>query len=453
MPQTQMRCPRCQQPVVVQVEQLIDVSSDPEAKQRLLGGISNTIRCTSCGYAGNVATPIVYHDNDKELLLSYFPAEMAIPLNEQEKVFGPLINQVVNKLPPEKRKAYLFRPQSFLTFQSLIERILGADGITPEMIKSQQAKTYLLERILSASSDELRKDLIKQEASLIDNEFFALFSHLLESVVASGNEEAAKQLSSIQQLLLEGTEVGKKIQSQANEVQEAVKSLQAVGDKLTREKLLEILEQAPTEMRLSALVSLTRAGLDYEFFQLLTQKLEKKSGQEKEKLSGLRDKLLELTREIDQKLQAEQKKASELLDLLLAAPDLENTITEHVNEINEIFIQLINTAISQATRDKDQAKMTRLQEIVAILQEMSTPPEYQFLQLLLDAPDPSALEKLLVEHDAEINDEFTQFLATLAAQSGGQEGKQPDPQQAALLEKVQGVYQVVLRYVMKRNMK
>jgi len=453
MPKTQMRCPRCQQPVVVQVEQLIDVTSDPEAKQRLLGGVSNTIRCSSCGYAGNVTTPIIYHDNDKELLLSFFPAEMAVPLNEQEKVFGPLINQVVNKLPPEKRKAYLFRPQSFLTYQSLIEKILGTDGITPEMIKAQQAKTNLLEKLLSASSDEVRKDLIKQESTVIDNEFFALFSRLLESVMASGNEEAAKQLSSIQQLLLEGTEVGKQIQSQANELQEAVKSLQAVGNKLTREKLLELLEQAPNETRLSALVSLTRAGLDYEFFQLLTQKLDKRPGQEKERLSQLRDKLLEMTREIDQKLQAEQKKGIELLDTLLVAPDLEKAIGEHMNEINEIFIQVVNTATSQATRDKDQTRLDKLQQLVAILQEMSTPAEYQFLQLLLDAPDPASLEKLLANHDAEINDEFTQFLASLAAQSGSETGKPPDPQQAALLEKVQQVYQLVLRYVMKRNLK
>jgi len=126
-----MKCPRCQQPIQVQVEQLFDVSSDPMAKQRLLGGESNFINCPACGYSGGLSTPIVYHDNDKELLLTFFPPELGKPLNEQEKLFGPLINQVVNKLPSERRKAYLFRPQSFLTFQGLLERILGADGITP----------------------------------------------------------------------------------------------------------------------------------------------------------------------------------------------------------------------------------------------------------------------------------------------------------------------------------
>jgi hypothetical protein len=127
MPKNQMKCPRCQQPITVQIEQLFDVTADPEAKQRLLGGVSNFASCQSCGYSGSLSTPIVYHDNGKELLLSFFPSELGLPLNQQEKIFGPLINQIVNKLQPEKRKAYLFRPQSFLTYQSLTHPQRGWD--------------------------------------------------------------------------------------------------------------------------------------------------------------------------------------------------------------------------------------------------------------------------------------------------------------------------------------
>jgi hypothetical protein len=125
MPQTQIACPRCRQMIPALVEQLFDVTAEPAAKQRLVGGVSNRARCQFCGYEGNLATPIVYHDADKELLLTYFPSELGLPVNEQEKLIGPLINKVVNNLPAEKRKAYLFRPQSFLTYQSLIEKISG----------------------------------------------------------------------------------------------------------------------------------------------------------------------------------------------------------------------------------------------------------------------------------------------------------------------------------------
>ena len=65
MPQQQIACPQCKQPIVVNIEQLFDVTSDPGAKQRLLGGVSNVARCQACGYEGPLATPIVYHDNEK----------------------------------------------------------------------------------------------------------------------------------------------------------------------------------------------------------------------------------------------------------------------------------------------------------------------------------------------------------------------------------------------------
>jgi len=65
MPQTQISCPRCRQPIAANVEQLFDVTADPQAKQRLLGNASNMARCPHCGYEGRLATPIVYHDNSK----------------------------------------------------------------------------------------------------------------------------------------------------------------------------------------------------------------------------------------------------------------------------------------------------------------------------------------------------------------------------------------------------
>jgi hypothetical protein len=76
MPQTQIACPQCRQMIAANVEQLFDVTHDPQAKQRLLGGVSNTARCPHCGYQGRLATPVVYHDGEKELLLTYFPFEL-----------------------------------------------------------------------------------------------------------------------------------------------------------------------------------------------------------------------------------------------------------------------------------------------------------------------------------------------------------------------------------------
>ena len=82
---TQVSCPNCRQPVIAQVEQLFDLYEDPGSKQRLLSGGSNFIRCPHCGFQGELATPIVYHDPEKELLLTYMPTSLAMPQAEQER--------------------------------------------------------------------------------------------------------------------------------------------------------------------------------------------------------------------------------------------------------------------------------------------------------------------------------------------------------------------------------
>jgi hypothetical protein len=127
----------------VEAEQLFDMNIDPQAKQRLMSGTVNAIHCQACGYQGMLTTPIVYHDPEKELLLTYFPSEWGLPVNEQEKLVGPLINQVMNKLPVEKRKAYLLRPQAMLTFQTMIEKILEGDASRMKCWKtSRNALTF-----------------------------------------------------------------------------------------------------------------------------------------------------------------------------------------------------------------------------------------------------------------------------------------------------------------------
>jgi hypothetical protein len=450
---TQIPCPRCRKPVVAQIEQLFDVTSDPGSKQRLLGSISNFAACQSCGYNGPLATPIVYHDSDKELLLTFFPGELGMPVNDQEKLIGPLITQVTNRLPLEKRKAYLLRPQSFLTYQSLIERILGADGITTEMIQAQQKRVSLVERLLGASSAEVRSEIIKQDAALFDADFFAIFSRLMEGAVSSGQEQATKTMDDLQKQLLTETEYGRKVASQSNEIQEAIKTLQAAGKGLDRERLLNILVEAPNEDRLNALVSLTRPGLDYLFFQSLTERIEKSAGEERKKLESLRGKLLEITHKLDLRAEEELKRAEALLNNLLSAENITKTTTEHLNEINDAFVQVLNRVLQEANKKNDAVLMPKLQQIVAVLQQASAPPpELALVEEMLAAPDESALNKLIEAHAAELTPEFTSMVASVISRSEEQSGEKPSLEETQMLEKLQLIYRAILKFTMKKNL-
>ena len=300
-----------------------------------------------------LATPVVYHDADKELLLTFFPAELGMPVNEQEKLIGPLISQVTNRLPAEKRKAYLLRPQSFLTYESLLERVLAADGITKEMLDEQQKRVNLVQRLLQASSPEVRSEIIKENQGQFDEAFFALFNRLFESAVASGQQPVAKALNDLQHQLMEETEIGKKMKGQIAEVEEAVKTLQAAGKELTRDKLLEIFIAAPSEERLKALVSMTRNGLDYSFFQMLTERIDKSSGEEKKQLEDLRAKLLDYVNEIDRQVEIQLKQARDFIEQLLAQPDIQKAAQDNLDMFNELTMQVVETMYREAQQKKD----------------------------------------------------------------------------------------------------
>jgi len=169
MAKTTVSCPQCKQPVAAEITRLFDVNENPQAKQMLLSGAYNLIQCPTCGYQGQAPMPIVYHDPEHELLLTYFPPELNVPVNQQEQMIGPLIKRVMESLPMEKRKAYLFKPETMLTRQRLVERVLEEDGITPEMIKAQQDRLNLLQR-LAGASPEARPEVIKQEEALVDEQ-------------------------------------------------------------------------------------------------------------------------------------------------------------------------------------------------------------------------------------------------------------------------------------------
>ena len=451
MPQTQIACPRCRQMITANVEQLFDVTQDPQAKQRLLGGVSNMARCPHCGYQGRLATPIVYHDNEKELLLTFVPPELSMPLNEQERLLGPMIKQVMDRLPAEKRKAYLLNPMANLTYESMIQVILGKDGITPEMLKEQQDRVQVIERLLQASSKDVRSELIKQNISLFDEQFFALFSRLAQGAAGSGQEPMARAMVDLQNQLLEETEFGRNLKESVGELEAATKALQEVGQGLTREKLLEIVLQSPNDARVRAYATIARGGMDYQFFQVLSEKIDQASGDEKARLETIREKLLDFTNEIDKQMEARYKQAQDFVESLLAQEDVVQAVRDNLNSFTQDTVDVVNQLLRQASEKNDYTRMGKLQKMVEVLREVSTPPEVAFIEQLLDAPDDATLDQMLDANKDLLNDQFMEALIGLVAQVD-QATEQGNPEAKALGEKLSKVYKTALKYSMQRNL-
>lgn len=446
MPKTRVNCPNCRQPLVAEVNQLFDAGVDPKAKQMLLTGAYNLIQCPNCNYQGNLATPIVYHDPEKELLLTYFPPELHLPINEQERIIGPLITQVMNSLPQEKRKAYLLRPQTMLTMQTLIERILEGDGITKEMMQEQQKRVQLLQRMLEASDDVL-KEIVKVEDSSIDAEFFQLILRLADAVEAGGDHNSSTSLKELYKKLIPMTTFGAEIQAQSKEVDAAMQSLQKLGKNLTREKLLELYLEAPTDLRLNVLVSMTRQGIDYSFFQMMTEQIDAAQGEKRQKLLTLREKLLELTRQIDQEMEKRIAQARKNIDDLINAPIIEDAMRENLAVVDDFFLQALNEAMENARKAGDLDRIGKLQKIADVLNEASAPPEeYALIEELVNIDNETELKEKLEGMKDKLTPAFLEAVSTLVAQAeAGEENKE-------LLAKFNLIYSLALKMSMSAKM-
>ena len=447
MPQTRTSCPRCRQPVMAEITQLFDTNIDPQAKQKILSGQFNVVNCPSCGYQGNLSTPLVYHDAEKELLLTFFPPELGLPVNEQEKMIGPLINQAVNKLPLEKRKAYILRPQTMLTMQVLIEKVLEGEGITREMIEEQEKKIGLIRELMTAS-DADRPAILEKQKDLVDEVFFSLFSRIIESAAASQDKTSVEQLSAVENLLLEKTDLGKEMKKQALEAEEAVKSLQELSKTgFTRDKLLDLIIQAPNDIRVATFVRMTRSGMDYNFFQILTERIEAAKDSEKEKLLTLRESILKMIDEIDKQTQAQVIQIEQLIDKVVQAPDIPKVMEQILPAVNELFIEVLKKQLDAASKKSDAVRLGKLQEMVSVIEKASTPPpEYEFIEKLLEAEDEPAIQKLLDENPQLISAELTQLIPGLINQA---ETQKEAPE---VLDKLRQINKLILKISMKANL-
>jgi hypothetical protein len=319
------------------------------------------------------------------------------------------------------------------------------------MLKEQQERVQLIERLLQASSPDVRAEIIKQNLNLFDEQFFALFSRLAQSAAASGQEPMARAMVDLQNQLLEETQFGRELKESVGELEAATKTLQEVGQGLTREKLLDIVLESPNDARLRAYVTIARGGMDYQFFQLLSEKIDKASGEEKARLESIREKLLDFTNEVDKQLEARYKQAQEFVESLLAQDDVVKAVRDNLNNFTQDAVDVVNQMLRHASEQSDYTRMGKLQKMVEVLREASTPPEVAFIEQLLDAPDDMTLNKMLEENQDLINDQFMEALIGVVAQVD-QAAEQGNPEAKTLSEKLSKVYKTALKYSMQKNM-
>jgi hypothetical protein len=410
---TPIQCPVCGAQFSAPIESVIDVGRDPQLKAQFLQGNINVAQCPQCGTQAPMTAPLLYHDPANELALVLMPNELNLHHDDQQKIIGSLTNALISSLPPEQRKAYLLTPKTFITMQSLVNAVLEAEGITPEMLERQKDKARLINEFLQAKDEESLRNLVKEHDAELDYEFFQILTVSAQAAQADGQSEMAQALLGLRALLADLSSQG---QSAVAEVDAAL----GLGESITREELLSRLQAAESDEEFDALVAVGRPLLDYAFFQNLTGQIEAASDAESaSQLKALRTRVLDATAKQDEEAQARMQQASELFKTILQADDPQATAREHLDEIDDAFFVVLSANIQHAESENHEEAARALQQlanmIIGLLEER-LPPEVRLINQLLNAPYPDGTRQLLEDHREVLNPEFVAALDQLTAE-------------------------------------
>jgi hypothetical protein len=415
--QTQLTCPNCQTPYVADVHQLIDIGQNPELKQLILNGRLNVAVCPRCGAGGQISTPLVYHDPAHELFMTFVPPEMHMDAMQREQVIGRMVRQAVDDTPAEKRRAYMFQPQSVLTMQTFMENILETEGITREMIARQRQQSDLLRKLANADRD-VRDYLLQENMKLIDETFLMMLQSIIETASQmNNNDEQLLKLTNLRAKLMTETAAGREMERRQTAVHKFNKEAQKQGG-LSAELLLKhILLNREDETLVDAIVMAGQGALRYNFFSLMADEIskEEKAGNmaEAKRLSDLRARLLKVYDEIQKQTRQVMARAGETLNEILSAPDVETAVINNLERIDDAFMYYLASQIAAYDQQGQTDKVKALQnvhEIIVRAAEEQTPPEVQLLNALLEATSDAEQSQLLNENANLVSPDLLEVL-------------------------------------------
>ena len=118
-----IKCPKCGQLQEMTVWNSITVKDSEDLKNDLLSGKINIFRCNSCEHWGLMPTPMLYHDEDRKLMISFSPSNDA---QMKQKLYAEICKSSKESGEIEKLSGYNLR---FVTdYNEMLEKILIFDN-------------------------------------------------------------------------------------------------------------------------------------------------------------------------------------------------------------------------------------------------------------------------------------------------------------------------------------
>jgi len=137
-------CARCGETNEVEIWDSINVTLDPEVKDRILDRSAFTTQCTKCGRTGELVYPCLYHDMDLKLMVWVVPGNDPAPDHKAEM---DSMRPKFARLMRESEAGYRLR--AVRSWSELIEKIIIFDSRMDDRVV-EICKLYLMKGIIAS---------------------------------------------------------------------------------------------------------------------------------------------------------------------------------------------------------------------------------------------------------------------------------------------------------------
>ena len=165
------------------------------------------------------------------------------------------------------------------------------------------------------------------------------------------------------------------------------------------------------------MIAVGRPAIDYVFYQQLTSRIEAEEDKgnmaEADTLRALRERVLEVTAQVDAEVQRATEEANQLLRQILEAEDLEDAMRSRLDRIDDLFLSALAMRLQAAEQAGHSEEAQRLQQVgdimIKLIQE-SQPPEIQFVNSLLAADYPDDTQAILEENKEQLDERMLELM-------------------------------------------
>jgi len=428
----QVQCPSCSNPFTAAVFSIVDLGANPELREPLLGGQVNAAICQKCGAGGALSAPLMVHDPENEFLGVLVPSQARLQDMQVQQVIGEMSKALMGRLPNEKRRGYMLNPKQFFDWESLLEKLWGFEGVTPEMLRMQRDQSELITSLVRLAPDVKAMQMVAdRRKNLINRDFFALLGQVVSALAQQGQQEALEAMTQLRAYLLDTTEAGSAVKATEEVLRQAVTRLKPT---MSRDEFLDILLEywvmgEDGESIVVSLLTVARGLVDYEFILALTARVDASDDpEERAPLLSLRELVVEFSQQGQQgqgqSQEAMAQQVQAFLQEVLQSPNPQELLEERGKEVNEMFLAVLASNIEQAQQGNAAFAVKRLRSIydmaVEILQN-KLPPDLRLLNQLVTTKDEGEVRRLLQENRSLLSKEFVEGLRGLEDRFRGEQ--------------------------------